>query len=377
MSPLPEAEQLDKIEGPSSENGARPSKVTQLYSIEDLSKLPPPSYLLKPFIRTRGTNVIFGDPGSGKSLTALDWFMRIASGTPFFSGAKPTQGLVVFIAAEGVYGLLPRFDAWCEANGIEWPEDFKAWPEAVNFRTGDTAALETAIAALPKPPVAICVDTLARCMAGGDENSVQDMGKFIEQAERVANHFDAALLIVHHKGKDGKSERGSTALRAASDLMVDVKKDGATLKLTSSKDKDAPPFDLWNLHLEPYGESVAIRPGAASGQLKESERTVLDAVQRSFRTEWVSMTKAKGVANQPDSTFYEAVNGLVQAGYLEERRCGKQGKEVRVTPESPPPSGTVRNCPDGQTKNRPATGGSLDPPDGQLDGPGGMKEGKA
>jgi RecA-family ATPase len=50
------------------------------------------------------------------------------------------------------------------------------------------------------------IDTLARSMAGGDENAAKGVGEFIAAIDRLRG--DHAALVVHHTGKDGDRERG-------------------------------------------------------------------------------------------------------------------------------------------------------------------------
>ena len=84
--------------------------------------------------------------------------------------------------------------------------------------------LEALIAAVnetvPVPPVTVVVDTLARCMEGGDENDTRHMGEFVAGCDRIARAFECLVLVVHHPNKSGESERGSTALRARDQTRI-------------------------------------------------------------------------------------------------------------------------------------------------------------
>ncbi len=78
---------------------------------------------------------------------------------------------------------------------------------------------------------------MARSMVGGDENAARDVGLFIDNVDQVRRRYGAAALVVHHTGKDGKLERGSTALRGAADTLVALRPDDDELKLTCEKQK--------------------------------------------------------------------------------------------------------------------------------------------
>ena len=45
------------------------------------------------------------------------------------------------------------------------------------------------------------LDTLARCMAGGDESKTADMSRVVEACDLIRVKTGAALLIIHHTGK--------------------------------------------------------------------------------------------------------------------------------------------------------------------------------
>jgi len=69
----------------------------------------------------------------------------------------------------------------------------------------------------------IFIDTLARSTPGGDENSSQDMGVALVNAERISTLTGANVCVVHHSGKDiTKGMRGSTAIYAGLDEVFEV-----------------------------------------------------------------------------------------------------------------------------------------------------------
>lgn len=305
---------------------------SRLLTLDDLADMPEPRYLLHDFIRANGTNVLYGPSGSGKSFVALDWSLCIASGLPFY-GQAVDRGPTVYIAAEGVSGYNRRAQAWCLSRAVEDVPDFRVYPEAVNFYSGDTAGLETEIAALDMPPVLITIDTMARCLVGGDENSAKDVGLFIDRADKLAKRFGAALLVIHHTGKNGEHERGSSALRAAADTMMSLKPDGASLKLTCEKQKESADFDPWRFHLEEKSESCVIRLGGDLERLSDHEQQILTTVSESFGTDWVSATRVGEVTGVPKTSLWRSLKALLERGLMEERPVGKRGREYRTKPD--------------------------------------------
>ena len=60
-----------------------------------------------------------------------------------------------------------------------------------------------------REPSLIVVDTMARSMGLGDENSSRDLGQFIANVGTIREITGAYVLVVHHSGK----ERGAPLSR--------------------------------------------------------------------------------------------------------------------------------------------------------------------
>jgi hypothetical protein len=85
----------------------------------------------------------------------------------------------------------------------------------------------------------VIIDTVARAIPGADENSAQDMGRFVAAVEAIRAGVSCHVLGVHHSGKDAdKGARGSSALLGGVDTMIKVKRDGERLTVTIEKQKD-------------------------------------------------------------------------------------------------------------------------------------------
>ena len=132
----------------------------------------------------------------------------------------------MYIAAEGMSGLKARVAAWMVCHQIpSLPQllvmgtnlDVHQQPQRDRWAT--EVEMETSKRELPSPELVV-VDTLARNFVGGDENYAKDMGEFVEGCEAIRRRFEAAVLVLHHTTKDGKSERGNESLRNASFAML-------------------------------------------------------------------------------------------------------------------------------------------------------------
>lgn len=235
-------------------------------SLDDVESLPPPRWLV-PGVLTEGSlAAIYGAPESGKSFLAVDMSMAIASGIDWH-GRQVERGGVLYIAAEGAPGLGKRFRAWktdrC-AQGRRF--DLHLMRDDLNLATekdGGARAFAQTVADELGPLRLIVIDTLNQTAAGADENSAKDMGRYIASMKLLRNATGAAVVVVHHSGKDlGKGMRGSSALLGAMDTTVEVERasDGRSIKVAVKKQKDAERESPMRFNMEKVGDSLVLRP---------------------------------------------------------------------------------------------------------------------
>lgn len=219
-------------------------------AIGELMAMLPVKFLVDSLLTRHGMSVMYGPPGCGKTFLALDIALCVASGRDFH-GMPVQQGSVLYIAGEGVGGIGKRVKAWIENRGGGIDENelpFYMLPTAVDFtNAGDVEKLEATIQALEERAGGfslVVVDTVARALLGADENSATDIGKFVRTCDVLKQRHNAALLGLHHSGKDGsRGMRGSSALLGAVDTSIQVKKSGAILTVVTEKQKDAEPAE--------------------------------------------------------------------------------------------------------------------------------------
>lgn len=190
---------------------------------DELKSLPAPQYALSDYpIYASALNALVGPSGAGKSFVAVDISGKLAK-----QGAK-----VIYIAGEGLFGYSARWEVWKHFNRIESSPNLVFYDTPVNFL--DDEVMNHFIGEItPQQPAMVVVDTVARCMVGGDENSTRDMGLFVSSCDRIMHQLGAGLLVVHHTGKDGKM-RGSTALFGACDSVVFLERSESEIRIFNS-----------------------------------------------------------------------------------------------------------------------------------------------
>lgn len=197
---------------------------TALQSLASLAGDDTPSagYVIKGLLYRGSYAEAFGAPGEGKTFAALDWAYHVAAGLPWMS-SKVHQGPVLYLAYEGYGGLRKRARALRQKYG---PKDVPLFVVSAAYNLRELAgrkALGETISQLPAKPVLIVVDTFARALMGGDENSAQDVGAFNTAVAALIQSTGACVLILHHSGKDkSRGARGSSALLGALDTEIEI-----------------------------------------------------------------------------------------------------------------------------------------------------------
>jgi len=240
---------------------ARPALFT-FYDEGEQDGFPDPVDLVESIIQDRATTVLHGVWASLKSFVALDIALAVASGLPAFGHFEVIRpGPVIYLAGEGSSGIAKlRRPAWKAAREHSGPLPFylaKAVP-SVKDEASKTACFDAVHDLIRtrldgRQPALIVVDTMARAMAGLNENDAGDAGLYLGMAEAMEQEFGCAVLTVAHEGKDsGKSLRGSSAFPAGFDVVLRVEAAGTdtptpTAQITAPKIKDGGSFKPFTL----------------------------------------------------------------------------------------------------------------------------------
>jgi len=210
---------------------------------------------------TQSAIIIYGESNSGKTFFATDLALHVAAGR-VWRDKDVLKGGVVYVALEGSAAFANRVEAWRRQFVTDQRIAFAAIPSTVNLLDpeADTSRLidsvREAAAAFGLPVRLIVIDTLSRAMAGGNENAPDDMGAMVMNIDRIRAETGAAVLAIHHSGKDqAKGARGHSLLRAAVDTEIEISVDGAqrVARVTKQRELDCSgeyPFTLKVIELE-------------------------------------------------------------------------------------------------------------------------------
>lgn len=362
---------LREIPPERADTGVVPYK---LLTVEEFLELPASAALVRGVLRCGELFVLYGEAACFKTFVALDLALKVACGIQWW-GHATTQGSVIYFVGEARSGLRKRLRAW----GFEYKIDPKSidlrlLPHAIALlEQADFDRLLASLSVLPRLPVLIVIDTLARYMIGGDENSTEHMGQFVARCATLQRVTGATVLVIHHKGKGAASERGSSALRGAADVMIDVKRDGFDLTLKGDKAKDDEPLNELRLSTkrvwigpnsdgddehslvlvaqEDATDSVATVDGLSPHREPSPGDRIRRALALTFDHQPTTGAKLRDASGVKKSTFYDALNAELASGRVEpvpsgphlKYRLGSNAPESRASSpvSSPVPSPVI------------------------------------
>lgn len=263
--------------------------------------------LVKGMLPAGGFAVAYGAPNSGKSFVALDLAMSVARGVPWL-GLRTERRAVAYLNADGGPNIANRVAAYRLHYGLEGDDmPFGLVSTHVDLCGANTdaeaiAAEACAFARATGLSVGLVViDTLAQSLGGGDENSGQDVGKFIRRCNAIRSATGAAILVIHHSGKAvDRGARGHSALLGACDTEWAV----ADRAITTTKQRDLPKgppigFDLVSVTLgtdadgDPVTSCIVVPKGA------DAAKDFAPVVPKVGTIAWALLDVARTLAKLP------------------------------------------------------------------------------
>lgn len=196
-------------------------------------------------------SVVYGESNSGKTFFALDIAAHISLGWKW-RGKNTRQGRVIYIGAESGLGIADRLEAFRRHHELDEYGDLQLVPYTINLSSDndECSMLIERIKAIGGAEL-IVIDTLARAMGSGDENSSGDMGFFIACCDRIRVETGAHVMVIHHSGKDvSRGARGHSSLRAAIDTEIQVSQADGVITAQVVKQRDGKVGDQFGFKLQ-------------------------------------------------------------------------------------------------------------------------------
>ena len=298
-------------------------------SMAELLARPQKVWLIDSVVGAGDLVMVYGASGCGKTHVVIDLIFSACMGSPFARRFPVARRLnVAYAAGEGLSGLAQRFAAVMDFYSYHDPlfdySNFTFFETVPQLYAGEDAIYSERITDFiaewkdrqakgeAQPLDILVIDTLHTATAGADENSAKDMGIVLNLAKRATKELGCAVILVHHTGKNGETERGSSALRGAMDTMIHIAKlsdNGTKAKMTCAKSKDSEAWQSQTFDLTEHLDSVRVwwdEPSdgsEAAGKQKEDVEAIVSLLSSGKPgARYTAKAIAEGIGLSPTST---------------------------------------------------------------------------
>jgi len=301
------------------------------FAREALEPQPPVDWIIDRLFAAGSVAALVGEGGSKKTWTALDAAVAVATGARWLD-FQTTRGMVLIVDEEsGRHRLNRRLADVLRGHEVAGDPPivyvslagFNLWQSP-----DDALALHDLVRSVSARFVVL--DALADVLLGGDENSATDVQVVFHALRVVAEAEQCAILVIHHSNKVGVY-RGSTAIKAAVDLLVNVESraDDTRIDFTIEKSRDGEPFTF--AALANFGSGTFNLSPAATSEKAEhfskSENYVLRYLREHGTATITDIANRADVCSGP--TARRAVYRLADRGKV--RRINSGGKGTDAT----------------------------------------------
>ena len=269
------------------------------------------NWLIDNIIERGDWGMIYGKSASCKSFFVQEACYCVATGVPFH-GKTVQQSSVLYVAGEGFSGLKKRFVALVEHHG-EFPSDTLHFSEQPADFMNAICAKNIADRVKEIGNIGlIVIDTLHRNMGSGNENSAEDIGKFLYNIDThlkndgVAN-FDITRLVIHHSGLGNDDRaRGSGSLYAAMEVSYRVEKNNQNIvTIICDKMKNHPQPPSMSFNIKSVADSIVLEltdyAVINTSKLSDNAHKVLHEVSKAVLSDFAIPTPPEVIALFPDS----------------------------------------------------------------------------
>ena len=212
--------------------------------------------------------MLCGQPGALKSFIALDIARRLADGIPLPGlKAEVPQVPVVYVAGEGIFGMPARIKA------MELQEsELRFLPGTLDICNDEIYGELRDIVSHDLQGGVLVLDTLSRVSIVEDENSAAEMNRVMGRLVDLAEYeTGCTIFVLHHMTKAGQSYRGSTAISASVEVMLNAEREADLLgtglirtNVQSTKARDFPDIEfstLFEVHMNSLRAKTYLKAG--------------------------------------------------------------------------------------------------------------------
>jgi hypothetical protein len=241
-------------------NASRPRGLFERWGVRTLvnayADRPPTQYAVNQLFALPSLNIVYGGPGSLKSMLLADMAICVATGQPWLAGLPTEEGQDVRAYAtmpapvlwidydNGTRRTDERFEALANARGLpsDAPIHYVSMADPWLDATDGFMIAELGQAIRDMGVKVIIIDNLGLICGDTEENSAA-MAKPMSNLRRLAESCEAAVIVIHHQRKGSMADRagdllrGHSSIEASLDLALLVTRDGQSPALTIAPTK--------------------------------------------------------------------------------------------------------------------------------------------
>lgn len=300
---------------PTGEPG--PSDPWQAFTLADAyQERPPVEYVAAGLFALPSVNIVYGAPGTLKSLLMADLSICAAAGldwlppAPWINGnlaraISTLQSPTMWIDFDNGQGLThERIGALARARNLpaETPITYYSLPSPWLDATNKNSIGALSLRILDRGARFVVIDNLTLISGNADENSTE-MGAVMSLLRQLSETTGAAINVIHHQrkgngagGRAGDALRGHSSIEAALDLALSIEReelaDTVNIKATKTRRADVLPFSaVWTYESKPSNPQELLT-GKFYGIANEDKRSNL-AIESAIRAALYGITSNK------------------------------------------------------------------------------------
>lgn len=274
---------------------------------------PPIDYVISDLITNSSLNVFYGEAGSKKTYSALSMAVCVANGKEWL-GFKTKKSPVLIIDEEsGEKRLSRRINETmkgmdCESTGQLY------FISLAGFKLDNKDDVRTIESEINKLGAKLVIfDALADIM-DGDENAKKDVQPVMNNLRKIADNTDSSIILIHHANKGG-GYRGSTAIKASSDLMVQVSSDldDSVISFKTEKNRDGT-FISWSAEASWEDDIFYLLPTSPVQRSSSREEFVINFLKENGESTIAEIIKSPIGCTVQGAR--KAIFSLAKSGYI-------------------------------------------------------------
>ncbi len=277
------------------------------------------------FIRP-SLNVLVGDPGSKKTLLALDLATCLALGKPWLGRTTVPTPTLYLDEETGIPRLWSRINGVLRAHAATADTPFH-YLSLSGYDLRDADEMNDLMEKVQEVHAGLLViDALADVIRGGDENSVLSTYPVLNYLRHLAEFTHAAILILHHTNKTGVF-RGSSAIAAAVDLMLSIESpaDSTLIHLRPLKTRDASPTPFSaRIHFNSNKFWLTLTDEQPSPTLGKVDTAILKYVFSKNKATTPQLMRE--IKSSAPASIRKAIHDLRSSGYIARVNGVKRGE---------------------------------------------------